>query len=162
VVAIAAAQNGDSLIATRTLSGTRLRLNTLHNTEIAARTVAGDRLRVNTINRVEVADLVWHPLTLINSWTNYNVTLRPPAWALDVQGIVHFRGAIQGGSESHFATLPVSIRPKVEVYLSTTLNNAAVGRIDIDTDGAAYADYLVSFASAQLFTSLDGVTYAVN
>ena len=140
--AIAQVQNGDDLIATRTLSG--------------------DRLRLNTVTGKEVMDLQWHPLTLLNGWVNYNGDLRPPAWALDVQGVVHFRGAIEGGTTTRFARLPLSIRPAVFIYLVTNLNLSALGRIYIAPDGYVYAEAYNSFTDAQAFTSLDGITYAVN
>jgi len=139
-VAITTAQNGDSLIVQRTLSG--------------------NRLRFNTVTGAEVANLQWHRLNLLHGWTNYYPAARPPAWAQDAQGIVHFRGAIAGGNDAHFATLPPSVRPAVEIYLATDLNNGVFGRVDIDSTGILLADSPGTFAPAQLFTNLDGVTYA--
>jgi hypothetical protein len=143
-IAIQQAQSGDSLIAQRTLSGNRLRLN--------------------TVTGKEVVDLAWHNLVLINGWVNYNTNQRLPAWALDAQGIVHFRGAIyqSAGSISKFAVLPTSIRPTVPVWLTTNLTNAEVGRVDVYPGGGVFAEALVDYSAAQSFTSLDGVTYAVH
>lgn len=139
--AIAALQSGDSLIARRTLSGNRLRLNT----------VAGK----------EVANLVWHRLTLVDGWQNYWGTERRPAWALDAQNVVHLRGAIWNGSAASFARLPISVRPHVILYPTTGLINAAPGRIVVDIDGWMHVQADGSFADAQGFTNLDGVTWAV-
>ena len=137
-----ALQSGDSLIATRTLSGNRLRLN--------------------TVTDKEVANLVWHPLTLVNEWVNYNGNQRRPAWALDAQGIVHLRGALaqSSGTNAQFARLPLSIRPPVYVYLVTNLVNAAPGRIYVRPDGRMFAQAYGAQTDAQFFTSLEGITWA--
>jgi hypothetical protein len=139
--AVYAASGGDALIAQRSLSGNRLRLN--------------------TVTDKEVVDLVWHPLTLLHGWVNYN-TSRVPAWALDAQGIVHFRGAIANGTSLQFARLPVAVRPTAVVCVATNLTGAAPGRINIHPDGSADVGYYNAFSDAQTFTSLDGVTYTVN
>ena len=140
--AIQRAQSGDSLIAKRTLSG--------------------NRLRINTVTGTEVADLVWHPISLTNGWTNYySAGKRPPAWALDVQGVIHLRGAIQDGSTTTFGRLPQSVRPSAKLYIVTDLCAAAVGRITVDTDGFLEVDYLDVFSDATCFTNLEGVTWAV-
>ncbi len=140
--AVAVTQNGDSLVSQRSLSGNRLRLN--------------------TVTDKEVANLEWHNLNLINGWTNYNAPQRPPAWALDAQGILHLRGAIWqlNGKSSNFARLPSAVRPSVDVYLATDMNNVANGRISISPDGHMYASAEISQLSAAQFTSLDGITWA--
>jgi hypothetical protein len=143
--ALQRAQSGDSLIAKRTLSGNRLRLHTVTGTE--------------------VAKLQWHNLSLINGWTNYNGNKRTPAWALDVQGVVHFRGGIKqtSGSNRIFTKLPKSIRPAVDVWISTNMFSAAPGRIDVYASGVVYVQEPNGVtAPAQGFTSLDGVTYSVH
>jgi hypothetical protein len=143
-VAVYAAGNGDSLIGQRSLSG--------------------NRLRSNTVTGAEVANLAWQTLTLRNGWHNaYQGGKRPPAVALDVQGIVHFRGAIAGGYPGSFATLPQPFRPVVLVTVATTIGPSVSGRIEIDTAGTVWADSGSGpFSNAQLFTSLEGVTYTMN
>ena len=127
------------------------------------------RLRVcgvavdGAVTGTEVANLVWHPLNLMNGWENYNGTKRPPAWALDAQGIVHLRGAIdQGGAPGSmvFSRLPTSVRPSVNLWLTTVLLNAAPGRIDIYENGDMQAESPSGDADAEAFTNLDGVTWA--
>lgn len=139
--AIQRAQSGDSLITKRTLSGNRLRLN--------------------TVTAKEIANATWHPLNLVNGWANYN-THRAPAWMLDPQGIVHFRGAMtQGsGSVSVFATLPARVRPSERLYLTTNLNLNNPGRIEVSANGVLSVA-TSTVAAGQQFTNLDGVTYAV-
>ena len=129
---------------------------------IAKRTVSGNRLRLNTVTGKEVVNLVWHPLNLTNGWENYNGTKRAPAWALDAQGIVHLRGAVDQGSVPGlmvFARLPLSVRPSVDLWLTTGLQNAAPGRIDIN-NGYLIVESPSGDATAEAFTNLDGVTWA--
>jgi hypothetical protein len=139
--AIQQTRNGDNLITKRTLSGNRLRLNT----------VTGN----------EIANLQWHRIALINGWQNYNNN-RAPAWAIDAQGIVHFRGAIESGSVAQFATLPPAVRPASAIYVSTNMTSSAVGRIEIDPGGEAYVEAPGGLNLAQDFTSLDGVSYVAH
>jgi len=137
-VAVVAAQSGDSLITQRSLSGNRLRLN--------------------TVTGKEVANLQWHNLNLINDWTT-SKGARTPAWAVDALGVMHLRGAITAGNTTTFARLPESVRPSGNVYVSTNLDGAP-GRIYINTAGYLQADYFDTFADAIAFTSLEGVTWA--
>jgi hypothetical protein len=87
--------------------------------------------------------------------------VRPPAWALDAQGVVHFRGAVEETSQSSsiFARVPASIRPSVTVYVATNLFSAVPGRVNVEHNGDLHAESSADFSSAQGFTSLDGVTY---
>lgn len=140
--AIAETQGGDSLIAKRTLSG--------------------NRLRANTVTGEEVADLGWHNLVLLSGWHNYNPTgVRPPAWAVDAQGIVHLRGAIKhnSGTASTFARLPLSIRPVVALHFATILCNEGLGSVDIGADGYMTVLATIDPGDAQCFTGLDGITW---
>jgi hypothetical protein len=149
-VAVVAAQNGDSLIARHTLSGNRLRANTVTGTQVNESTL---HLRA----------LVWHNFTLLHTWENYNGTKRPPGWALDAQGVVHFRGAIDQSTSGSdvFARLPASARPSVDLWLATDLVNASTGRIDLDSGGIMNVEATVDIAQAQAFTDLDGITYSL-
>jgi hypothetical protein len=159
-VAVAATRTGDDLITKRTLSGNRLRLDTVTGKEVAEG-------KLGTVPKARLAThlpkLVWHTLTLANGWQNYNGSVRLPAWAIDAQGVVHLRGAIYQPSPGDvtFAQLPVAARPQVTVYLATDMVNASPGRIDISSDGTMQADYYNVALDAQSFTNLDGVTYAL-
>jgi hypothetical protein len=138
-----ATQGGDSLITKRTLSGNRLRLN--------------------TVSGAEVADLAWHNLSLLHGWSAHYEGLRPPAWAIDAQGIVHFRGAIRQptGSDEVFARLPIAVRPSTYVWVSTNTGNfGEAGRVLVEPTGQIRA-VGIDQSNAQVFTSLDGLTYAL-
>jgi hypothetical protein len=104
--------------------------------------------------------LTYHPLTLINNWDNYNSPDRIPSYAVDAQGIVHFRGAIEGGSDVNAFTLPAAIAPGSVVWLTADEVFGTTGRIDIYPDGNVYVeDDPDDAGSGANFTSLDGITY---
>jgi hypothetical protein len=159
--AVVATQSGDALIAKRTLSGNRLRLNTVTGAEI-------NESKLGTVPKANLAShlpaLVWHNFALVNDWVNYNGTTRPPAWALDAQGIVHFRGAIEENASTStvFTQIPVAIRPATNLWLVTDMLNAAPGRIDVWSNGNIEVEPLNNAADAQGFTNLDGVTYSLH
>jgi hypothetical protein len=104
--------------------------------------------------------LVFHPLALINDWANYNAPDRTPAYAIDAQGVVHFRGAIYGGSSPYPFTVPEALSPGSEIWLTSDQYGATTARIDIDTDGTVYIeDDPADPGSSADFTSLDGISY---
>ena len=109
-----------------------------------------------------VPKLVWHPLVLINGWGNYFSTPhRAPAYAVDAQGVVHFRGGIStGGNNYAFTILPAALRPSNTVYLTADTFGGTTGRIIIYSDGSAHTQDPSGTASLG-FTSLEGITYAL-
>ncbi|HSV39528.1 MAG TPA: hypothetical protein VLI04_12290 [Nocardioidaceae bacterium] len=157
-VAVVAAQGGDQLISKRSLSGNRLRLNTVTGKEI-------NESKLGIVPKArKLPALAWHNLALINGWANYNAPNRPPAWAVDAQGIVHFRGAVyQGGADlsMDFATLPAAVRPSAILWLSTNAIDGNYARVDLYTTGALYAECPANASLARAFTNLDGITYAL-
>jgi hypothetical protein len=105
--------------------------------------------------------LTFTPLTLINGWTNAPFATRNAAVAKDLNGIVHFKGAIAtAGTNPEPFILRKSVRPTSNVYVAVDLCNATNGRLHIGTDGVVTVDAETDFAHAQCFTSLEGVSYA--
>lgn len=103
------------------------------------------------------------PLTLDPAWSHSGWGA-PPAVALDCEGQVIFKGAIQTsvGNAQAF-TLPANMRPSTRVYLPIDLLNATKGRLVIDPStgaGLVYAE--TAWSNAQGFTSLDGPSFALN
>jgi len=105
--------------------------------------------------------LTWVPLALTNNWKNYSpTTSRPAAYAVDAQGIVHFRGRIYFGVGTAF-TMPAALSPSEDVYLVVDEVNAHTGRLAVAADGQVTIASDPDFANAgSSFTSLDGLTYA--
>lgn len=147
-------------IANGAVTQPKLAADSVVGGKIVNESVTGVDIRNGTIGAADVAPLQWHNFTLINGWTNANGALRPPAWAIDGQGVIHLRGAIKDGSTTSFARLPASVRPSTYVYVATSLAAAKPGRIVIDPTGYLQADYDDLFQDAIDFTTLDGVAWA--
>lgn len=98
------------------------------------------------------------PLTLLNGWSGSAFGTHA-AGARLIDGIVHLQGAISGGTNSTLFTLPVGMRPATEVYVPVNLCAAAKGRLRIQASGVVSVE-TSTFADAQCFTSLDGVSFA--
>jgi hypothetical protein len=106
----------------------------------------------------DLPDLTFENLTLEHGWTTYLET-RPPAAALDAQGIVHLRGGMSDGSSPIVFTLPAQLRPATNVYVPVDLVNGHPGRLSIDPDGTVVVVAANGFTDAKAFTSLEGVTF---
>src|SRR5262245_40719163 len=103
---------------------------------------------------------VYTPLTLVNGWTNFGSGTASAAVA-NISGIVHLKGAIQtSGNNAVAFTLPLADRPAARVYVPVDLCNAHNGRLNITPSGVASVQPEGSFADAQCFTLLDGVSFA--
>jgi hypothetical protein len=101
-------------------------------------------------------------LTLQNGWTNAPYSTAN-AGVINVNGIVHFKGAIANGTTGVAFTLPSTMRPSADVYLPVDLCNATKGRLYI---AAATGVVTVSaaggsFSNAQCFTSLESASYSI-
>ena len=164
-VAAITAHSGDALIIKRTLSGNRLRLNTVTGAEIKESTL-GQVPKAGLA--VHVPALVWHNLTLINDWANYWAPVgspRRPGYAIDVQGVVHLRGAITQTVTPgfhDFAFIPKAARPAVRIFLPAAMVAGTPGAISIAHDGEMDVREDVQFSDAEQFTSLEGITYSLH
>jgi len=98
-------------------------------------------------------------LTPLNGWTSFGSGTATPA-ARTISGIVYLKGAIQtsGGNEEAFV-LPAGDRPASTVYVPADLNNSTNGRLVIAPDGSVSVEAENNWSDAQLFTSLDGVSF---
>lgn len=127
-------QNGDTLITQRTLSG--------------------DRLRLNTVTASEMSNLAWGSIILENGWANGS---RSPKAAVDVQGIVHLRGVATGGRAATIGTLPKSAAPTATIYLTGRNNKGATIGIVVQSTGKIAVQGTLG---PNMFVDLDGLTYA--
>ena len=158
-VAVTTAQSGDKLIRHRSLSGNRLRHNTVTGYEI-------NESSLGTVPRAAKANalpaLAWHPFTFVNGWRNvFPDTARPAGWAIDAQGIVHFRGLVGASSQNcspTFATIPTSILPPdLEVNVPIFAIEAGVARLNVSTTGAVAIYGGTTAACGD--NNLEGVTF---
>jgi len=102
------------------------------------------------------------PLKLLHGWGRYDSDAAVPAVQL-IDGMVHFEGAI--GTSKHNRVpfkMPTALRPAETVYVKADLCNATDGRLEIDPDGTVNVEVAKKFSNAKCFTSLDGVSYALN
>jgi hypothetical protein len=103
------------------------------------------------------------PLTLHNGWVNYgNGSAR--AAVTRINGIVYLKGGIKTtGNSSVPFTLPAGDRPAHIVYVPVDLCTGDSGRLNIAPSGvvSVQADG-GTWANAQCFTSLDGVSFATS
>jgi hypothetical protein len=100
-------------------------------------------------------------LSLTPPWTNSGYVSRPAAARVS-NGIVRLQGAIGGGTTTSPFTLPSGFRPNATTYVPVDLCNAAQGRLKITSGGIVTVETLGSSGDAWCFTSLEGVSFAVN
>lgn len=150
------------------MSGTAVASSTaLHNGDklIKKHTLSGNRLRSHTLTATQLKQPVWHTMTLENGWVAYDtVTYGTPAYAIDDQGFVHFRGAIKGDSahSGTLASLPAGFRPAesrdwLPVASNTGKSDPQSAALIVENTGDVLA---LAGAGANLdFVSLAGVTF---
>lgn len=100
-------------------------------------------------------------LILQNGWTDAGFTTSH-AMVQESNGIVQFRGSIEGGTSAVAFSLPAGLAPSTSVYIPVDMCNATKGRLIISTSGAVTVEAEKLFTSAQCFTSLDGAQFALN
>jgi hypothetical protein len=100
-------------------------------------------------------------LTLQNGWTGAPFATSN-AQVRTISGIVQLKGAMATtGTNSVAFTLPSGFRPATNVYLPVDLCNGTNGRLFIQHSGVVNVEAEGgTFANAQCFTSLDGVSFA--
>jgi hypothetical protein len=98
-------------------------------------------------------------LSLQNSWTNAPFGTSDAA-AEDIAGIVHFKGAVAGGTTGVITTLPAALRPTNTVYIPVDMCNATNGRLIIAPTGTVTAEAESNLSNAECFTSLDGASFS--
>jgi hypothetical protein len=102
-------------------------------------------------------------LKLIHGWKNraFNTA---PVGLRDISGDVQFRGAMStSGTNDLPFTLPKAFRPGHDVYVPVDLCDAHYGRVLIQPSGTVTVEVNTetsTWANAQCFTSLEGVSFA--
>jgi hypothetical protein len=107
------------------------------------------------------ASLDFTSLHLKNGWTPYHGETRKPKIARDSDGIVHLEGTLQQktGSKNLAFHLPDKFTPSRKVFVPVDLDVANKGRLVIQPSGDVHIEAEQSYSDAQLFTSLEGVTF---
>jgi predicted small integral membrane protein len=124
------------------------------DTLITVRTLSGDRLRLNTVTRSEMVNLSWDGVILQNGWVSL---IRAPKAAVDAQGLVHLQGAVVNGTSKVIGTLPTSARPTVTIYLTAHNNKGATVGIVLQPIGRIVVQATIG---PNMYVGFDGLTYA--
>jgi len=150
----------------------------INGASIKEHSIAGNRLEHNTITGKQVKEsslgivprartlspLVWHPITPINGWADGHIgtpSYRSPAYAVDAQGLVHFRGTLDGGGSGTVAfTLPKADLPKPGIVVDCPMMaSGGKGAVLMFTSkGAAPSPGDASSEDISDLSILDGVT----
>ncbi|MBY0400212.1 hypothetical protein K2X89_07950 [Myxococcota bacterium] len=95
-----------------------------------------------------------------NGWVNGFYNTQTTSAAL-YDGIVHFKGALTGGSTNTLFTLPITMRPDAVAHVAVDLCLARPGRIVALVTGEVLVQSADLFTDAQCFTSLEGASFAL-
>jgi hypothetical protein len=109
------------------------------------------------------ATLQYANIVLKNGWVDYNNTVtRKPGAALDTNNVVHLKGAMKqtSGTIALAFTLAPNFRPSRDVYIHVNTVVGRAGRLNIHKNGDVYVQAAGTFADAQGFTSLEGVSFS--
>jgi hypothetical protein len=143
-------QSGDAVIKKKSLSGNRLK----------ADTVTGKQVRESSLGvvpRAALADRVptaaFTPLVL-EDFTAYTANgYGAPGWRKDVSGFVHLEGHVESDSGELIATLPVGARPASRMNFVVP-QNGAPAVVVLGPDG------VLSLGAGGTFNvSLDGISF---
>jgi len=158
--------DGDSLIKKKSLSGNRLRPETVTGRQVKESSLgkvpaatAADR--ATTATHASAADTT--PAGVLNapSYTsgwgdNTGFAARTAGFRKDASGYVHLEGAVSRstGAETVIATLPVGFRPSDYVNFPVTSQGPTLGFVSVEPDGDIHFD-----SGNPGFVSLEGITF---
>lgn len=141
------------------------------NWKVSPTTAVGNWVNLNgaVLNTADANTLnTWFaPSSLQNSWQNYNPATFPPAgWMRREDGLVKFRGLINGGSTTtQFASMDgyPELYPRARRLILGTISNQARARIDLQSDtedsGRNPRSLLPASGVSNAWLSLDGIQY---
>jgi hypothetical protein len=153
-------------VMARHISGTTIKAHSIPGDRLKNNTLTGTQIKESTLGTVPRArtlpPLVWHEITsFVHGWGNVGQGRLDAAYAVDAQGIVHFRGSISGGTSGTLAfTLPASLLPTTRIFSVPAVVDGSFGYLAINDGGVAPTDGTGTLSgSASTATSLTGVTF---
>jgi hypothetical protein len=138
------------------------------NKLIARHSLSGNRLANHTVAKKQLKQPVWHTMNLTNGWTAYDVAnYGAPAYALDNQGFVHLRGAINGASSTapSFTQLPAGFAPREpNAFVAAGSTNGPSGpqAVVLDIQHTGFITAQAGPSGSLIFVSLAGVSFATS
>jgi hypothetical protein len=120
-----------------------------HQVNVAAHKISGSTLKPNSVTGKQIKEstlgvvpkaktipaLKWHKLTLINSWVSVTPS-RPASYAIDAQGLVHFKGEIEDGTAfSESFILPTPAAPTATLNFPVYAGAGGLGSLDVEDNG---------------------------
>jgi hypothetical protein len=146
--------NGDSIVKKRSLSGNRLKADTVTGKQVEESTLGAVPLasRASRADTVPVA--TFHPLVLVE-FQPYTVNgYRAPGWRKDVSGFVHLEGHVTSESGEIIAQLPVGARPTGRLNFTVPDGSGDPATVALGSDGK-----LGLGAGTPFNLSLDAISY---
>lgn len=127
---------------------------------LAPNSITAPALAPNSVTPGAVRDSSYKALTLVNGWHGF-AGYYQPGYTVEPDGLVRLRGAIVGGSDVQFASLPAAVRPTA--ILQTAIYASCP---DANTDGL-YIEGPMNVNAGKMYVSrtdcgiysLDGVTF---
>lgn len=138
-----------------------------NRSSIAQVLLEDESLRKQLITIVEksvTVGLTWEPLALTGSWLRYSDGYHEPSYAIDSNGVVHFRGLIKvnqpppGNIQRQIiiAKLPDELAPSHRALLTGLSGGNTIARIDVGIDSS------LNFMQGNLaWVSLDNLSYSI-
>jgi hypothetical protein len=146
------------------INGRSIELHSIPGNRMMPNTLTGKQINESTLGTVPRAAtlpaLKWHRITdFFAGWSAFPG--RPPAYAIDAQGIVHLEGAIHGGMPTYRAfEIPADVvGPTSAVDMTVACGGPGqYGELSLSAGSAVVSDGGVT-SYCDDFTSLDGVTF---
>jgi len=154
--------SGNSLIKKNSLSGNRLKADSVTGKQLAEGSLGTVPSAANAGNAAHaaLADSVpvpaFHPLATSPGWTAITSEVRAFGWRKDVSGVVHLQGQVRrtSGSSADIANLPPEIRPDAAACVLAFTAGGTVGSVCIDESGQ-----LEFFSGDPFSVTLENISY---
>jgi hypothetical protein len=104
------------------------------------------------------AVIAFHPLKLINGWSNYTAHVGAPSYEIR-NGVVYLSGGMRraSGNNNVFAVLPRGARPSHGLWIGVYSEATTTTYLNIEPSGAMY----MGGTNTATFASLAGVSFVV-
>lgn len=137
------------------LDAANLANNAVTTPKIANLAVTEGKVADKAITPGKLSDQpAWIVPTFLNAWVNHSAQYNSAGYYKDSLGIVHLKGLVKSGTiGAAIFNLPAGYRPLTQ-YLTATISNSAIGRIDVTATG----DVLAALGS-NAWISLDLVSF---